>query len=124
MSGVNSTRATSAFSVATISGGVRAGARSPCHEPVRKPGRNSATAGVSGRLAWRFPPVTAISRSLPDLTGGSVASMPLNSTSACPVITSMIDCAPPRPVMYSHLMPVRCANWSPARYGAPAGLEA
>ena len=70
-SGMLSAFTISALSRLTISGGVPAGANTPCHEPTSKPGNpDSASVGTSGAIDERLAVVTASARSLPALASG------------------------------------------------------
>ncbi|SDH74844.1 hypothetical protein SAMN05444748_102305 [Variovorax sp. OV700] len=57
----------SAFSFATMSFGVPAGASTPTHVPMSKPLSPASSSGTSGSTAERLAVVTASARSLPPL---------------------------------------------------------
>src|SRR5439155_22389046 len=91
-----STFTSSPLSFATVSRGRPLGPTTPWNEPVSNPGRPcSETVGVSGAEGTRLPLEIAIALSLPPCTVGQVASMPLNSTSACPAATAVTASDPP-----------------------------
>src|ERR1039458_8056329 len=80
----------SVFRRLMISGGVPAGAITPPHDTDSKPGRpDSVTVGTSGSEGIRLALVTAIARSLPDLTFGIAAIAVGNATAMAPDITSV-----------------------------------
>ena len=76
--------------------GVPAAPTTPWKEPVSNPGSPcSATVGVSFAEGTRCALEMASARSLPPVTEGQVASMPLNSTCAWPATTAVTASAPP-----------------------------
>jgi hypothetical protein len=96
MSALLSALVSSALSLATVSRGMPVGPTTPWNEPVSKPGRPfSATVGVLCAEGTRCALEMASGLSLPPVTEGQVASMPLNSTSAWPATTAVTASAPP-----------------------------
>src|SRR5512134_75644 len=86
----------SPFSFVTVSRGMPTGPTTPWYEPVSNPGRPcSATVGVSGALGTRCALEIASALSLPPVTWGHVASMPLKRTCAWPPTTPVMASAPP-----------------------------
>src|SRR5262245_57393675 len=87
-------RFTSALTFVMTSGGVFAGARMPCHEPVTKPSRPgvSPTVGTSGSAGSRFALDTASALTLPLFTCAIDCSMPRKRMSHSPVRTWSMDC--------------------------------
>ena len=70
---------------AITSGGVPAGARSPCHAEISTSGKpDSAMVGRSGSCGTRAFPATAIGLRRPALMKGSTAGSASKSTSTCP----------------------------------------
>ena len=73
-----------------------AGPTTPWNEPVSKPGRPcSATVGVAEALGTRCALEIPSALSLPPVTEGQVASMPLNRTWAWPPTTPVTASDPP-----------------------------
>src|SRR5882672_9735498 len=87
---------TSAASRATIPRDVPAGASRPYHGLSSYPGTPaSSTVDTPGSSGERRLPVTARTRSLPDLTCGSTVGMPRKAICTCPPIRSAIAGAVP-----------------------------
>ena len=77
---------TAALMRSTAALGVPVGASTPNQATVSKPGSDSASAGTSGRLAWRVAVVTASARTLPALIcadqGGRLPIIRLTSSAS------------------------------------------
>src|SRR5262245_5815271 len=100
---------------------VFAGANIACIELASYPGRpDDATVGIPGASAEGSAVVTAIARSLPDLSGPATEPRLANMTCVSPAITEMTAGPAPLNGMRTMLTPAICLKSSTARcVGAP-----